>query len=295
MANISPTAGYDNVPILATTNRILGGDAGDPIGDQQLTEANRQAYRLLNNIEALKTGTAKGALNSVISGPEDFADFITGLSLTITGAVTPIVFNFANGVSSFGVNDTVVAYTGTSVTDFTGLPGEYLAFARYTGGAIVFEYLQIAAADIKYAITDTAPATIGATQYYFSPRQRKMFREAGGAWVADLAILVGGFTVAVGGTWYTRPYNTPTWSQNGAPGMINPIFTGSTTPPGWLRLDGTAGLKVVQYPELFLHVVDTGTPYTRTTPYNEFDLPDLTDSDIGDIGVAANWMVRIWY
>lgn len=283
MADITPTAGYDAIPLLEDTQFAQGRQLGDSVANGQEETANSQAYRLANNIEALKTGRLIGPRNSVLNGAStaglpSFGTF-SGQVLTITGAVTPMLFNFAQGYSDFGVKETFVKYTGTVTIDYTASVNtdDYLVFAVWSGTAISFVSLATANTGFKYLVQATAPTTTATDRFYFNTVENKMYREISSVWTEVMAIYVGGvyITGSGGDEFHMKPYGTPAFSLEEPVGCIKMWHDIATIPPGWIECDGPA-VKIIKYPELSRVVASTYAALTAT----EFTLPDLSGNTI---------------
>ncbi len=279
MANITPTAAYDAIPLLEDTEFAQGRQLGDSVANGQLETANRQAYRLANNIEALKIGRISGPRNSVLNGATvgsgtPFYGSFAAKVLTIDGTATPLLLNFAQGFSSFGVKETVVSYTGSSTIDYTSSTSgqQYLVFAVLTGSTLSFVSIEIAA-DMPYHVQPTAPTLFG-DQFYFNTSDGKMYREVTGAFVAVNAILIGGVRILVSGSFVMKPYGTPAFSLDAPCGSIYKWHAGAAAPAGFALCDGAAKF-INQSIELY-NVIG----FTYGGSGLTFDLPTITDSII---------------
>lgn len=278
MANITVTAAYDAIPLLEDTEFAQGRQVGDSVANGQLETANRQAYRLANNIEALKTGKLSGARNSVLNGhvtgsTQAYGTFASKI-LTIDGSVTPLLLTFAQGYSNFGTKETVVAYTGSATIDYTASTSgqQYLVFAVLTGTTISFVSIEIAA-DMPYHVQASAPSFFG-DQFYFNTRENKVYREVGAAWVAANAILIGGVRIVVSGSFAMKPYGTPAVDVSTPCGAISKWHASIAAPDGYALCDG-ATKYIDQAIELY-NIIGTTYGGSGLT----FDLPTITDSII---------------
>ena len=283
MASFVPTAGFDAVELLEDSDAIQGRVAGDSVATGSLENANKHAAMLLNNIEALKIGRVAGPRNCMLSGPDGYAYGVQtgtfGEILTITG---PILFSFANGFSDFGATDVVQLWDPTPVQfDYTGVDGIYLIFAeRSSGGVIAINhYLSDTVGSIKYHVGENAPSFLGATQFWFDTSRNQMYKEVGGAWVATMAVFLGGmqaedslFTF----TFLPRRYAWDNGQKECPIGSIVTVFSGATMPYGWLPCDGSVtSTRRGNYIELF-NVIGSNGGAGRY-----FNIPNYSGSVLG--------------
>lgn len=298
MANISPTAGFDSVPILATTDRIKGGVSTDSVATQQAENANKQAWKLLNNIEALRTGKVSGPPNSILSAnvdvdgfTPDFASFASDI-LTVSGTASPLLLCFADGLNEFGTSQIVVELTGDLTLDFTALTGQYLVFAVWNGTALSLEKLALGNTNPRYHGTLAKPAFDTTDQFWFDPTSNTMYRDVAGAgtWVKVNAILLGGAEVGASDFWYGKPIGIPAFSFQDPVGMIKIWHDSGSIPYGHILCNG-ATVKVSQYPDLYNAM---GTVYASTTPLDEFDLPDFSGETLGSGPTNVVYIMRAY-
>lgn len=298
MASISPTAGYDNVPLLEDSDRIQGRKSGDPVAVGQAENANKQALALSNNIEALKAGTVKAPRNCVIFGPTSisgsdpaFATFASDI-LTIDGSVTPMICNFANGISNFGTKDEVVKFTGTLTIDYTAVTGQHLVFLVWDGTNFSLVSLSLGNTNPRYHASLSAPAFDTTDQFWFSPADNAMYRDVGGAgvWVQVMAILLGGADVGATDNWYGKPYGMPAFDIQNPAGEIRIWHNTASLPRGFILCDGST-VKVSRFPDLYNAM---GTVYASTTPLDEFDLPDFSGETLGTGPASVLYMMKAY-
>jgi hypothetical protein len=279
MANITVTAAYDAIPLLEDNEFAQGRQLGDSVANGQLETANRQAYRLANNIEALKTGRLIGPRNSVLNGAitaggaPNYGTFAAKV-LTIDGTATPLLLNFAQGFSSFGVKETAVSYTSSATIDYTASTSgqQYLVFALLTGSTLSFVSIEILA-DMPYHAQPTAPSLFG-DQFYFNTATQKVYREVTGAFAEVNAILIGGVRILVSGSFVMKPFCTPAFSLDAPCGSIYKWHAGAAAPAGFALCDGVTKY-INQAIELYNIIGNTygGSGLT-------FVLPTITDSII---------------
>lgn len=286
MADFVATAGFDAVELIETTDLILGRNAATesiPVGSGK--PANKQAQKLLNNIQALKTGAPRSlAVNAMLSGPVDGSDLPNwgtwaGRILTIDGTVTPLLFSFANGLTDFGSSDVVVKYSSSTTLDFTALTGTFTIFAVWDGSAISFVKLPMDLALVTYHAQHAAPS-LGGDQFWYDPKTRKMFREVTGAFAAVNAIFIAGVTLSgPAGSYLPKPYGIPAFNMDAPAGTVQVWTTAINPPQGWLICDGT-GVRMANYPELYNCI---GSTYGISGTL--FNLPDFTGTTINSVSV----------
>lgn len=277
---ITNTAEWADVPLEMTTERAYGANAAHSQSLQEASVVNKAARALTRRTQALYEGKISGPRNSVLmgattAGVPNFGTFATKI-LTITGASTPLLLNFAQGVSSFGTKETVVSYTGTATIDYTASTSgqQYLVFAVWSGTAVSFVSVEIGA-DIPYHVQATAPSTIAGDQFYFNTAANKMYREIGAAWVAVDAILIGGVRIpGSGGEFTMKPYGTPCMSIDAPCGAIYAWHAATAAPTGWALCDGSS-----KYVDHFIELFNViGTTYGGSGL--SFTLPTVTNSII---------------
>ena len=283
MANLNPTAAYDAIPLLEDDDPIQGRVTGDSVADGQLENANKQAYRLLNNIEALKAGKISGPSNCVLSALTTSFTIASDI-LTIDGSSDPIVFSFANGINAFGMADTVVEFTGTNSTlDFSAASSgdQFDIFAVWNGTAISFVKIQLTGSAIpKYQTKATATGTDGTDKFYFNTTENRMYREVASAWTAVQAIYIGGVRKTVSASFSLRPTLIPAYEPANPAGTVC-VWHGSgiAIPRGWLLCDGSTIFEC-HYQEL-VNVI--GVTYGGTLPVA--NLPDFTGETLNAISI----------
>lgn len=273
MADFVATAGFDAVVLIEDTDLIQGRVTGTSVATGSLTNANKQAQKLLNNIEAVRSWGLQTPNNGIASGPlsSGVANYGTsaGKIWTITGAVTPIIFSFADGFNDYGLKKTVVKYTGTATIDFTALPDSHYLFAVWNGTSISIVRIAFDVTYVAYKVRSTAPATTGLDGFYFNTATNKMYREVAAAWVEIKAIFIGGIdNVGAGLVFKNRPYGVPAYDKTAPAGMISvDARSGAGEMECFLPCDATL-YNSVYYPELYslLGTLFGGTGETFATP-----------------------------
>lgn len=290
MADIVPTAGYDSVPLLEYSDKVEGRATGESVALGQLRPDNKQAYRLLNNIEALKAGKISGPSNCVLSALSSSFTVASNI-LTIDGSSDPIVFSFANGINAFGMADTVVKFTGTNSTlNFASASSgdQFDIFAVWNGTAISFVKIQLTGSAIpKYQTKATAPGTDGTDKFYFNTTENQMYREVSSAWVAVQAIYIGGVRKTVSASFSLRPTLVPAYESANPAGTVC-VWHGSgiAIPPGWLLCDGSTVFEC-HYQEL-ANVI--GVTYGGALPV--LNLPDFTGETLN--GTSIEYIIKAY-
>jgi Phage Tail Collar Domain len=291
MPNITPTAGWDAVPLLQTIDRNLGGNPADTEAVQKTAPFNRQASALANQVEAIRQGMLTGPANCALSGPAAGIGAFSGTTLTITGATTPIIIGYSQGVSDFGHRHLVHKITSATTFDFSSTLGEFLIVAEYSAGTTTFSRYPVTTT-MLYQVSDTAPATIAATQFYFNTSTQKMYKEIGGSWQVANAAVIGGVTSLGDGTRQFHPYpygHSPTNPACPPIGTVSVWHDSTPAPAGYLLCEGQI-VRAVKYPLLFNAIKTAFPPAPGNIEY--ITIPDFSGNLIGSIPVS--YMIRAY-
>lgn len=292
MANLTPTASWEDILRLELTTRATGGPGG---------VMNAQAQSLLNRTEFLKNrmdgfdGGGSGALqrsvmangvtgngstvrNTALAGPVTGTGlpaaiaYVSSGSYTIGSNTVSLYISFAAGYDAKGQLDYMgVISTQTTISSIPAGSGTTYVFMERNASTGALSNGQHTGA---YSVQWIAPTSPASADLWFDLASMTMKRYNGSAWVVVQVVVLGeyqrgGGIIASGFTCYE--YRNPLEYFTGTPvGTI--IAKGSTkTPNGFLYCNGQAVSRTV-YARLF---ADLGTTFGTGDGSTTFNLPDL--------------------
>ena len=280
MAILTPTASFDNVYQLETTDPVLGGAGGI---------ANTPAQQLLNrteylnvqiedvyahNSQAIRNGVLTGKSNTT-TGELDLLISPASTTVRLRAAVGyPFRFVVANGYDAKGVVATVATVTSDMELSTVGIPdGTYNLVVDYQSPTnINLAWYQSSRFTASAAEPPAPPSTVFGFWYNTATGMR--YFGSSGAWdiVESRSVEVGTFTISGGvvAAVLTFPYRQEFYNDAIPAGTMLAHFSTQTPLGGYLRCDGSAKSRSI-YRKLFNAI---GTVYGAGDGTTTFNLPD---------------------
>lgn len=291
MANLTPSASFDDVYQFETTDPIEGGAGGID---------NRPHQELLNRTEWLKEQAdnaaahrAQARSNVVLTGKYDnMTGEYNALSapasttLRLTADVTfPFIYSASGGYDEQGEVTEVRRLTSNLEVSTVGLGNKaFLALVKHTGaGASELFY----ADEAYYFATPYEPLAGGLYDnlWYNTATGKSSLGLAGNWFPHDNIVVVGRFEISGGAITNveTFPYRQPYYDDETVAGTMKAFAANKTPRGGFLACAGTAVSRLV-YRTLFNAI---GTTYGVGDGSTTFNLPDLRGRFVRSIDDGA--------
>jgi microcystin-dependent protein len=278
MANLTPTASFDDVYQFETTDPIEGGAGGiDNRPHQELLNRTQWLKLQADNVAAHR---AQARSNVVLTGKYDN---ITGeynalsapasTTLRLTADVTfPFIYSASAGYDEQGEVTEIRRLTSNLEVSTSGLGNKaFLALVMHTGaGASELFY-----ADEAFYFATPYEQTVGGIypNLWYNTATNKSYWGDGGNWNPANIVVVGRFEISGGAitTVETFPYRQPYYDEETVAGTITAFAANKTPRGGFLACAGAAVSRLV-YRTLFNAI---GTTYGVGDGSTTFNLPDL--------------------
>lgn len=280
MAFLTPVASWDDVPLLSTTDRVLGGAGGTSNLPSQALLNRTEVLSVkieeiyAHNAQPIRNGVLTGKSNTT-TGELDLLIFPASTTIRLQAAVGyPFRFVVANGYDAKGTIATVATVTSDLELSTVGIPdGTYNLVVDYQSPTnINLAWYQASRFTASVAEPPPPPSTIFGLWYNTATGMR--YFGSGGSWdsVATRSAEVGTFTISGGvvAALTTFPYRQEFYNDAIPAGTLLAHFSTQTPLGGYLRCDGSAKSRSI-YRKLFNAI---GAVYGAGDGTTTFNLPD---------------------